>query len=66
MQKQDQGTDLFWAESHAVGAAREINKSTEASPFPQGASEYSLGSPMGKRVKIKVMTDPPTSTGLCE
>lgn len=56
----------YEAESHAVGEDREINKSTEVSPFPQVASKYSLGSPMGKREKIKVMMDPPTSAGLCE
>lgn len=57
---------LYEADSHTVGADREINKSTEVSAFPQGASEYSLGSPMRKRAKIKVTMDPPTSTGLCE
>lgn len=56
----------YEADSHAVGADREISKSKEVSPFPQGASKYSLGSPMGNRAKIKVVMDPPTSAGLCE
>lgn len=53
------------ADSHTAGVAREMNKSTEVSPIPQGASEYSQGSHMGK-IEIKVATDPPTSTGQCE
>lgn len=37
------------ADGHTAGVAREMNKSTEVSPIPQGASEYSRGSHMGKR-----------------
>lgn len=33
----------YEADSHAVGADREINKSTEVSPFPPRGPEYSLG-----------------------
>lgn len=55
------------ADSQAGGADMEINKSTEVFPFPQGNSEYSLGSHLGRREKReeKVLMDLPTCTGQC-
>lgn len=52
------------ADRQAAGAVLEINKSPEVFPFPQGASEYSLGSHM--RSGEKGCDAPIQGTGLCK